>query len=92
VGQVSWTLAPHSVCHCDRPAKGSLCANVGNDMSGAAWWTMASHLAAQDYLARLQASAAASGIPIPGLSGTEGLVPGYPLLSAPHSQPHGMFM
>jgi hypothetical protein len=61
-------------------------------MSGAAWWTMASHLAAQDYLARLQASAAASGIPFSGLSGTEGLVPGYPLLSAPHGQPHGMFI
>jgi hypothetical protein len=51
---------------------------------------MASHLAAQDYLARLQASAAASGIPFAGLSGTEGLVPGYPLLPTPHSQAHGM--
>lgn len=51
---------------------------------------MASHLAAQDYLARLQASAAASGIPFAGLSGTEGLVPGYPLLPTPHGQAHGM--
>nr|CAI5824465.1 unnamed protein product [Callosobruchus analis] len=31
--------------------------------SGAAWWSMASHLAAQDYLARLQAS----GLNFPGL-------------------------
>jgi hypothetical protein len=52
---------------------------------------MASHLAAQDYLARLQASAA-SGIPFAGLPGTEGLVPGYPLLSTPHTQPHGMLV
>lgn len=31
--------------------------------AGAAWWSMASHLAAQDYLARLQAS----GLNFPGL-------------------------
>jgi hypothetical protein len=60
--------------------------------TGAAWWTMASHLAAQDYLARLQASAAASGIPFAGLPGTEGLVPAYPLLSTPHGQPIGMLV
>jgi hypothetical protein len=72
--------------------KGLMCDNAGGDISGAAWWTMASHLAAQDYLARLQASAAASGIPFSGLSGAEGLVPGYPLLSTPHGQPHGMLV
>jgi hypothetical protein len=69
-----------------------MCDNAGGDISGAAWWTMASHLATQDYLARLQASAAASGIPFSGLSGTEGLVTGYPLLSTPHSQPRGMLV
>lgn len=58
--------------------------------TGAAWWTMASHLAAQDYLARLQASAAAGGISFGGLPGAESLVPSYPLLSAPHSQAHGL--
>lgn len=48
---------------------------------------MASHLAAQDYLARLQASAAATGMPgFSGMSGAEGLLPGYPLM--PHTQSH----
>ncbi|KAJ9583618.1 hypothetical protein L9F63_022041, partial [Diploptera punctata] len=50
----------------------SQAASLGINPASAAWWTMASHLAAQDYLARLQASAAAR----------------YPLLSTPHSQPH----
>jgi hypothetical protein len=51
---------------------------------GAAWWSMASQLAAQDYLARLSAS---SGLGFSGLTG-DGLVPGFELL-APHAQPLG---
>ncbi|XP_067003297.2 bromodomain adjacent to zinc finger domain protein 2B isoform X3 [Anabrus simplex] len=65
----------------------SQAASLGiNPAASAAWWTMASHLAAQDYLARLQASAAASGMSFGGLPGAESLVPGYPMM--PHSQPH----
>lgn len=44
----------------------------------------ASHLAAQDYLARLQAQA--SGLSFPGM-GAESLIPGYSsLMSVPHTQ------
>lgn len=44
----------------------------------------ASHLAAQDYLARLQAQA--SGLSFPGM-GAESMIPGYSsLMSVPHSQ------
>lgn len=51
---------------------------------------MASQLAAQDYLARLQASAAATGMPgFATIPTPEGLLPGYPLL--PHAQTHGQF-
>lgn len=49
---------------------------------------MASQLAAQDYLARLQASAAATGMPgFATIPTPDGLLPGYPLL--PHTQSHG---
>ena len=48
---------------------------------------MASQLAAQDYLARLSAS---GGLGFGGLTGAEGLIPGFELL-APHSQSLGEF-
>nr|XP_022921301.1 bromodomain adjacent to zinc finger domain protein 2B isoform X3 [Onthophagus taurus] len=41
----------------------SQAASLGIPAASAAWWSMASHLAAQDYLARLQAS----GLSFPGL-------------------------
>ncbi|KAK9720743.1 hypothetical protein QE152_g21907 [Popillia japonica] len=41
----------------------SQAASLGIPAASAAWWSMASHLAAQDYLARLQAS----GLNFPGL-------------------------
>lgn len=45
---------------------------------GAAWYAMASHLAAQDYLARLQAA----GMPFSGMPPD---MPGFPIMS-PHAQ------
>lgn len=48
-----------------------------------AWWTMATHLATQDYIARLQGAAAAG---LPGFPpGAESLLPPYPpaLLNQP---------
>ncbi|XP_058795968.1 bromodomain adjacent to zinc finger domain protein 2B-like isoform X2 [Phymastichus coffea] len=57
-------------------------------MNTAAWWTMATHLATQDYLARLQGAAA--GLPaFP--PGAESLLPPYPpaaLLNAPSHASH----
>lgn len=57
---------------------------------------MASHLAAQDYLARLQASAAATGLPgFGGLSAADSLLPGYPLMphtTQSHSKSSSMFI
>nr|CAD7429548.1 unnamed protein product [Timema monikensis] len=66
----------------------SQAASLGINPTSAAWWTMASHLAAQDYLVRLQAS----GMSFGGLTGAESLLPGYPMLGGPHSQPHGNFL
>ncbi|XP_071440826.1 bromodomain adjacent to zinc finger domain protein 2A-like isoform X2 [Hetaerina americana] len=74
------------------PAYGSLgtlgvaagqAASLGINPASAAWWTMASHLAAQDYLARLQAS---GGLPFGGLPG-DSPVPAFDLLSPHTSQP-----
>ncbi|XP_063978168.1 bromodomain adjacent to zinc finger domain protein 2B isoform X16 [Diachasmimorpha longicaudata] len=58
----------------------SQAASLGINSASAAWWTMASHLAAQDYLARLQ------GAGLPGFPpGAESLLPPYPasLLNPP---------
>ncbi|GLH00903.1 Protein of unknown function, partial [Gryllus bimaculatus] len=52
------------------PRGDSAAAAAAAASGGAAWWTMASHLAAQDYLARLQAVAGASAagtLPFGGL-------------------------
>ncbi|KAG8229189.1 hypothetical protein J437_LFUL001061 [Ladona fulva] len=74
------------------PAYGSLgtlgvaagqAASLGINPASAAWWTMASHLAAQDYLARLQAS---GGLPFGGMPG-DSPVPAFDLLSPHTSQP-----
>ena len=51
----------------------SQAASLGINPASAAWWTMASHLAAQDYLARLQGAAGLGGFP----PGAEGLLPPY---------------
>lgn len=51
---------------------------------GAAWWSMASHLAAQDYLARLQAS----GLNFPGLNPADPYSAlGLQSLSGHHNKP-----
>lgn len=58
----------------------------GINPASAAWWTMASHLAAQDYLARLQGAAG-----LPGFApGAESLLPPYPasLLNPPSLSSH----
>ncbi|XP_043468934.1 bromodomain adjacent to zinc finger domain protein 2B-like isoform X15 [Leptopilina heterotoma] len=52
----------------------SQAASLGINPASAAWWTMASHLAAQDYLARLQGAAGLSGFP----PSAESLLPPYP--------------
>ncbi|XP_015115440.1 bromodomain adjacent to zinc finger domain protein 2B isoform X8 [Diachasma alloeum] len=59
----------------------SQAASLGINSASAAWWTMASHLAAQDYLARLQGAAGLPGFP----PGAESLLPPYPasLLTPP---------
>lgn len=60
--------------------------SVGINPASAAWWTMASHLAAQDYLARLQGAAGLPGFP----PGAESLLPPYPasLLNPPSLSSH----
>ncbi|XP_033218904.1 bromodomain adjacent to zinc finger domain protein 2B-like isoform X9 [Belonocnema kinseyi] len=66
----------------------SQAASLGINPASAAWWTMASHLAAQDYLARLQGAAAAG---LPGFPpGAESLLPPYPasLLNPPSLSSH----
>ncbi|XP_046681974.1 bromodomain adjacent to zinc finger domain protein 2B isoform X3 [Homalodisca vitripennis] len=60
----------------------SQAASLGINPASAAWWTMASHLAAQDYLARLQAA----GMPFPGLPAD---MQSFPLMSPQHSQVSG---
>lgn len=65
----------------------SQAASLGMNSASAAWWTMATHLATQDYLARLQGAAA--GLPaFP--PGAESLLPPYPpaLLNAPSHSSH----
>ncbi|XP_034933762.1 bromodomain adjacent to zinc finger domain protein 2B isoform X11 [Chelonus insularis] len=65
----------------------SQAASLGINPASAAWWTMASHLAAQDYLARLQGAAAG----LPGFPPTaESLLPPYPasLLNPPSLSSH----
>jgi len=59
---------------------------AGITPASAAWWTMASHLAAQDYLARLQGAAGLPGFP----PGAESLLPPYPasLLNPPSLSSH----
>ncbi|XP_057335182.1 bromodomain adjacent to zinc finger domain protein 2B-like isoform X9 [Microplitis mediator] len=52
----------------------SQAASLGINPASAAWWTMASHLAAQDYLARLQGAAGLPSFP----PGAESLLPPYP--------------
>ncbi|XP_020286645.1 bromodomain adjacent to zinc finger domain protein 2B-like [Pseudomyrmex gracilis] len=65
----------------------SQAASLGiNPAASAAWWTMASHLAAHDYLARLQAGAGLAGFP----PGVESLLPTYStsLLNPPSLSSH----
>ncbi|XP_076178593.1 uncharacterized protein LOC143152402 isoform X5 [Ptiloglossa arizonensis] len=64
----------------------SQAASLGINSASAAWWTMASHLAAQDYLARLQGAAGLPGFP----PGAESLLPPYPasLLNPPSLSSH----
>ncbi|TGZ47480.1 Bromodomain Adjacent To Zinc Finger protein [Temnothorax longispinosus] len=59
---------------------------TGINPAASAWWTMASHLAAQDYLARLQGAAGLPGFP----PGAESLLPPYPasLLNPPSLSSH----
>ncbi|XP_044739668.1 uncharacterized protein LOC123301018 isoform X4 [Chrysoperla carnea] len=60
----------------------SQAASLGlNPAASAAWWSMASHLAAQDYLARLQAS----GLNFPSLGNPDLGYPGLGLPSLSHS-------
>ncbi|XP_054280397.1 bromodomain adjacent to zinc finger domain protein 2B isoform X2 [Macrosteles quadrilineatus] len=59
----------------------SQAASLGINPASAAWYAMASHLAAQDYLARLQAA----GMPFSGMPPD---MPGFPLMS-PHAQVSG---
>ncbi|KMR04613.1 bromodomain adjacent to zinc finger domain protein 2b-like protein, partial [Lasius niger] len=58
----------------------------GINPAASAWWTMASHLAAQDYIARLQGAAGLPGFP----PGAESLLPPYPasLLNPPSLSSH----
>ncbi|XP_054005110.1 bromodomain adjacent to zinc finger domain protein 2B-like isoform X6 [Hylaeus anthracinus] len=64
----------------------SQAASLGINPASAAWWTVASHLAAQDYLARLQGAAGLPGFP----PGAESLLPPYPasLLNPPSLSSH----
>ncbi|XP_076298124.1 bromodomain adjacent to zinc finger domain protein 2B isoform X14 [Lasioglossum baleicum] len=64
----------------------SQAASLGINPASAAWWTMASHLAAHDYLARLQGAAGLPGFP----PGAESLLPPYPasLLNPPSLSSH----
>ncbi|XP_014488405.1 PREDICTED: bromodomain adjacent to zinc finger domain protein 2B-like isoform X10 [Dinoponera quadriceps] len=64
----------------------SQAASLGINPASAAWWTMASHLAAQDYIARLQGAAGIPGFP----PGAESLLPPYPasLLNPPSLSSH----
>ncbi|XP_050447879.1 bromodomain adjacent to zinc finger domain protein 2B-like isoform X10 [Cataglyphis hispanica] len=64
----------------------SQAASLGINPAASAWWTMASHLAAQDYIARLQGAAGLPGFP----PGTESLLPPYPasLLNPPSLSSH----
>ncbi|XP_032687081.1 bromodomain adjacent to zinc finger domain protein 2B-like isoform X5 [Odontomachus brunneus] len=64
----------------------SQAASLGINPASAAWWTMASHLAAQDYIARLQGAAGLPGFP----PGAESLLPPYPasLLNPPSLSSH----
>ncbi|XP_024877867.1 bromodomain adjacent to zinc finger domain protein 2B-like isoform X16 [Temnothorax curvispinosus] len=64
----------------------SQAASLGINPAASAWWTMASHLAAQDYLARLQGAAGLPGFP----PGAESLLPPYPasLLNPPSLSSH----
>lgn len=59
---------------------------AGINPAASAWWTMASHLAAQDYIARLQGAAGLPGFP----PGAESLLPPYPasLLNPPSLSSH----
>lgn len=59
---------------------------AGINPAASAWWTMASHLAAQDYLARLQGATGLTGFP----PGAESLLPPYPasLLNPPSLSSH----
>ncbi|KAK9884034.1 hypothetical protein WA026_004967 [Henosepilachna vigintioctopunctata] len=61
----------------------SQAASLGIPAASAAWWSMASHLAAQDYLARLQAS----GLNFPSLADPYASLGGMPSLSG--SAHHG---
>ncbi|XP_045483228.1 bromodomain adjacent to zinc finger domain protein 2B isoform X2 [Harmonia axyridis] len=56
----------------------SQAASLGIPAASAAWWSMASHLAAQDYLARLQAS----GLNFPSLGDPYASLAGLPSLSS----------
>ncbi|XP_012260103.2 bromodomain adjacent to zinc finger domain protein 2B isoform X4 [Athalia rosae] len=64
----------------------SQAASLGINSASAAWWTMASHLAAQNYLARLQGAAGLPGFP----PSADSLLPPYPgsLLNAPPLSSH----
>ncbi|XP_025270708.1 bromodomain adjacent to zinc finger domain protein 2B isoform X9 [Camponotus floridanus] len=64
----------------------SQAASLGINPAASAWWTMASHLAAQDYIARLQGAAGLPGFP----PGAESLLPPYPtsLLNPPSLSSH----
>ncbi|XP_011493798.1 PREDICTED: bromodomain adjacent to zinc finger domain protein 2B [Ceratosolen solmsi marchali] len=64
----------------------SQAASLGINSASAAWWTMATHLATQDYLARLQGAAGLPAFP----PGAESLLPPYPpaLLNAPSHTSH----
>ncbi|XP_046475891.1 bromodomain adjacent to zinc finger domain protein 2B isoform X3 [Neodiprion pinetum] len=64
----------------------SQAASLGINPASAAWWTMASHLAAHDYLARLQGAAGLPSFP----PSAESLLPPYPgsLLNPPPLSSH----
>lgn len=73
--------------HMSRMARRTPIVHVaGINPASAAWWTMASHLAAQDYIARLQGAAGLPGFP----PGAESLLPPYPasLLNPPSLSSH----